>query len=338
MKSSNILILFLALCGLTCMASCNSKGTETRLPPVNCRSYAFYKDFAALDTQHLQAGLQQLKNKYPGFLDFYLDTLIGLDIRRRYSDTNKALLNLLTYKDYRDLLDTVNKAFPDTQEPDRRIRAALRNIRQADSVFILPSRIFYFVSFLRLSAITHNDRDLGIGLDMFLGRHFAPYASVGIPDYATIRFTPENIPVWACRTIYQNRFPFQFEEKNLLEMMLERGKEIYFLEQALPDLPENLLLGFSPEQMKWCNDHEALIYNFFIQNNLLYEKNLQKIMRYVNDGPATPGFEPQCPGNLGSFIGWKLVSSYARNQHTDLETTLTTGNAQAILSGARYKP
>ena len=106
----------------------------------------------------------------------------------------------------------------------------------------------------------------------------------------------------------------------------------------MPGLPENLLFGFSPEEMKWCHDNEALIYNFFIQNNLLYEKNLQKTMRYVNDGPATPGFDPKSPGNLGSFVGWKLISNYSKNKNTDLETTLTTDDAQEILSGARYKP
>jgi len=179
---------------------------------------------------------------------------------------------------------------------------------------------------------------LGIGLDMFLGRSFAPYASIGIPDYATIRFTRENIPVWACRTIYENRFPFEPDNKNLLEMMLERGKEIYYLKKILPDIPENLLLGYTPEQMKWCNDNEAAIYNFFIQNNLLYEHNLQQIVRYVMDGPSTAGFSGDSPGNLGSFTGWKIIEQFAAHKHLDMETVLTTRNAQQILQEARYKP
>lgn len=338
MKSSNLFFTIIALMSGIFLFSCNSNRKQLPRVPIAYQSYPFYKDFAALDTKHLQTGLLELKAKYPDFLDFYLDTLIGLGVDRQYSDSNNEVLHFLTYKDFHNLFDTVNKAFPDTKEQDRQIKAALQNIRYLDSAFIIPSRVFYFVSSLHFSAVTHNDTDLGIGLDMFLGRDFAPYASVGIPEYATIRFTRENIPVWACRTIYQNRFPFEFEERNLLEMMLEKGKEIYFLKKALPDLPEHLLLGFSTEQMKWCAANEALIYNFFIQNNLLYEKNLQKIMRYVNDGPSTPGFEPQSPGNLGSFIGWKIITSYAANRGTDLETTLTLKDAQAILSGAKYKP
>src|SRR5690606_35723491 len=163
------------------------------------------------------------------------DTLIGLGVHHRYSDTLSALKKYLSFDDYRNLFDTVNKAFPDTKEIDEQLREALRHIHDLDTGFILPNRVFYFVSGLSMSALTHHNTDLGIGLDMFLGRDFAPYASVGIPYYATIRFTKENIPVWACRAIYQNRFPFTYEDKSLLEMMIEKGKEIYFLQQALPD-------------------------------------------------------------------------------------------------------
>src|SRR4051812_11880915 len=44
-------------------------------------------DLAALDTNNLAQGLQTLKGKYPDFLDFYLDTVMGFSIEGRYADT-----------------------------------------------------------------------------------------------------------------------------------------------------------------------------------------------------------------------------------------------------------
>lgn len=120
--------------------------------------------------------------------------------------------------------------------------------------------------------------------------------------------------------------------------MVEKGKEQYFLEKVLPDLADSIKFGYTSEQMQWAAANEAFIYNFFLQNNLLYEKNQQKIMRYVMEGPNTPGFPENSPGNLGTFIGWKIVQSYVKNARQPLKEVLQTTDAQRILNLANYKP
>jgi hypothetical protein len=324
---------------LLLFGSCHQKDHNHENMAIRYQSYPFYKDYIALDTKHIGASLTKLNNKYPRFLDFYLDTVMSLNIHGHYSDTNKVFNSLLTFKDYHHLFDTVLKVFPDTKEQDKEIETAFKNLKFADSNgFRIPTKVYYFISYLTNSAFTSSDTILGIGLDMYLGRNFKPYESVGIPAYATVRFTKENIPVWACRVVYENRFPFNPDNKNLLNLMIEKGKEIYFLKKCLPEIPERLLLGFTEEQMNWCDKNNALIYNFLIQNKLLYETRLQEIMRYVLDGPNTPGFAPESPGNLGTYIGWKIVTDYAENKKLDLESLLRQQNAQLILREANYKP
>ncbi len=302
-------------------------------------AYPFYKDFSRLDTAHMASGLHQLKEKYPDFLDFYLDTLASLGVQHAYSDTLKNLKIFLTHKDYRGLFDTVNKVFTSTEKYDEQLKRLFQHIKYYDSLFIIPERVYYFASGLNLfTAVTHGDKDLGIGLDMFLGRAFAPYASIGIAEFATIRFTPENIPVWAARAIYQNNHTFFPEDKTLIEMMIEKGKELYFLEKVLPDVADSLKLGFTGAQLKWCLENEGMMYHFFIQNNLLYEKNMQKIMRFVDDGPNTAGMPPESPGNTGSFVGLQIVRQYAQKTGASLPQILAETDAQKILEKARYKP
>lgn len=330
--------ILIIICGTFLLNSCSTKNQNHTNVTIKYKSYPFYKDFVAIDTNHIKEGLIELKKKYPRFLDFYLDTAMSLNINGHYSDTNKILNSLLTYKDYRHLFDTVLKVFPNTKVQDEAIKMAFQNMKYCDSVFKIPTQVYYFISYLNNSALTVSDTILGIGLDMFLGRNFAPYESVGIPNYATIRFTKDNIPVWACRAVYENRFPFVTEDQNLLDLMIERGKEVYFLKKCLPDIPERLLLGFTADQMKWCNKNEAQIYNTLVQNKLLYATDLQKIMRYVLDGPNTPGFTPQSPGNLGTFIGWKIVTDYAKNTKSSVEAVLKQPSAQLILEKANYKP
>lgn len=331
------------------MLSCNNQNAaiDTSNIKIETKYYTFYKDFTKLDTHKLKDNLVQLKSKYPDFLDFYLDTLVGLNVNHSYDaqtqevfdENNIGLKSFLSYIDYRKLFDTVNIVFPNTSQIDEQLNNLFKRIKYYDSSFYIPQNVFYFVSGLnKFTAVIQNDSNFGIGIDMFLGKGFQPYHSIGIPEYALIKFSAENIPIWAASAIYGDKYPFSNEDKTLLDLMIEKGKELYFIEKTLPKLPENLKFGFKEDQLTWAKANEAQIYNFFLQNNLVYEKNHQKIMRYVIDEPTTPGFPADSPGNLGSFIGLRIVQEYAKNTKQSLKEILSETDAQKILKKANYKP
>ncbi|MCB0697837.1 MAG: hypothetical protein KDC07_10760, partial [Chitinophagaceae bacterium] len=73
-----------------------SCGDNTDAPDVNninveITSQRLDKDLYALDTNHLGEGLVQLQAKYPEFLGFYLDTLMGFGINGNFTDTCMAI-------------------------------------------------------------------------------------------------------------------------------------------------------------------------------------------------------------------------------------------------------
>jgi len=326
------------------LASCGGRSDSTQAPDVehiaiSYTAYPFYRDFSQLDPKNMAAGLQNLKSKYPRFLDIYLDRICHFGFGGQYNDSNQMLYDFLTEKDHRQLLDTVNKAFPDTRRIDDRLRQTFRYIKYYDSSFTLPQDVYYFVSGLNgLTVALLSEKEMAVGLDMFLGRDFLPYAQLNKSSFETIRMTEENIPVWTGRALFEDKYPFIPEEKTLLELMVAKGKELYFLEKVTPYLKDEVRMGFTGEQMKWCRENEALIYNFFVSNKLLFERNLQKIMRYVIDGPSSSGMPAESPGNTGSFIGWRIVKQYAEKNNLSLHEVLETKDAQKILEGARYKP
>jgi hypothetical protein len=335
---------FAALFAIIVLASCGQKEGSRQAPDIDAvtlsyTSYPFYKDFAAIDTQHIGAGLEQLKQKYPGFLDFYLDTMMGFGYQTVYTDSNRMMYDFLTMKDYRKLLDTVVIAFPDTRKYDEWLKKSFGYIKYYDSSFVVPQHVYYFVSGLRgITAALQSDQNIGVGLDMFLGQDFFPYAQLNKSSFETIRMTADNIPVWVCRALYDDKYPFSPEDKNLLGLMVEKGKELYFLEKVTPYLKDEIRLGYTPQQLKWCQENEALIYNQLIQNQLLFENNLQKTMRYVSDGPAQGGLSGDSPGNVGSFIGWRMVRQYAERNQVSMHELLEIKDARKILEGAGYKP
>ncbi|MBS1615065.1 MAG: hypothetical protein JST06_03005 [Bacteroidetes bacterium] len=330
---------------LLMLAACGQDGSAPKVSDskISLNTRRFDRDLAAIDTNHIAAGLRQLQQKYPDFLDFWLDNLMQFNINGQYADTTSGICRdlhtFLTYGDYRGLFDTVARHYPNTEMIDEPLRQGFAYYQHYFPGRSIP-RIVYFISGLNnWSAVTVDTSLLGIGLDMFLGEHYPFYRSVGIPDYMLPQLRPEAVPVFAFRALYENLHPFTAEGRSLLDMMIQRGKEQYFLSKVLPFLPEELRLGFSKVQLDWCQKNEAGVYNFFVKGNMLYETNWGKILRYVQDGPTAAGMPPQSPGNVGSWLGFQIVQKYAESHSDqDIQAILSQKDAAALLQQSGYRP
>lgn len=330
----------------TALLSCgqdDDRGMGPLPVELDLETYRLDQDLKALDTNDLAKGLVQLKDKYGYFLDFYLDTLMGFGIEGDYRNSNPGLalgLHLfLTHKDYRGVLDSVSAHFPNTEPLEKELVMPLRRWLAYFPENPVP-RIYYLVTGLNnWGAFTHED-DLAIGLDMFLGPTYPFYASVGIPAYMGLQLKPDYIPVAVMRTLYQKDHPFLQDGKTLLDMMIQKGKEMYFLEKVLRETPAQVRFGYTADQLKWCQSHEAMIYHFFVNQQLLYETNWQKIIRYVKESQTSTGMPAESPGNIGSWLGYRIVKAYM-DQHPDLTLRALLEDdqpAQIFLQRSKYKP
>lgn len=343
-SSKVIQLLSTVLISILLTIGCNEgeKAPDVSGIKVDLKTYRFDKDMVAIDTNNMSGGLQQLQQKYPDFLNFFLDTLIGFDIRRDYSNYNPGVMGVrhyLTQKDYRGLFDTVDKHFPDTKEQDDVLTKGFRYLKYYYPDYKVP-KVIYTVSWLNnWAAFTYGDV-VGVGLDMFLGPEYPFYKSKNIPEYLGNKLKKEYMPVAVFRAIYEDHAPFQAEGSNLLDMMIQRGKELYYLGKVLPFVDEHIRLGYTQQQTDWCNKNEAMIYNFFIHENLLYDNNWQKILRYVNDGPTSTGMPAESPGDIGSWVGLQIVKAYMKEHAKMTLSQLVAENKepQQFLLESKYKP
>ena len=86
------------------------------------------------------------------------------------------------------------------------------------------------------------------------------------------------------------------------------------------------------------DENEALIWNFFLTNNLLYSIDPALNKNYVQDGPKTEELGEASPGYIGLFIGWQIVKKYmAKNDELTLPALMQT-NAKKIFEESKYKP
>jgi len=121
--------------------------------------------------------------------------------------------------------------------------------------------------------------------------------------------------------------------------MIYNGKLTYLKSRFMPGAPDSLITNFRGKDLKWCVDNEKEIWKFFIDKNLLYSQDPLEYLKYVNDGPNTSGMPTDAPGNVGTWVGWRIVSKYMK-QHKEISPAqlMQEADAQKILTDSKYKP
>ena len=123
----------------------------------------------------------------------------------------------------------------------------------------------------------------------------------------------------------------------MLDMMITEGKVLYFLDQVMPQTPDNIKIRYSKEQLEWMQRNEGRVWAYFIQNNLLYEKDYNRYHNFVDEAPKTNAFKDSAPRTT-EYIGWQIVRGYMENNKVSLKELFENSNSQSILQASRYKP
>ncbi len=322
---------------------------DTSAIEVKLDTRRFDKDLYAIDSNNIEAGLRSLAEQYPNFLNYFLDTVMAYGLYGNFSDTVPGIRDgfrpFLTYKDFVELEAEIQKKYPDTKSENEQLLRGFKLMKYYFPDYKVPRIIYLNMGLSNWASFPIDSNTLCIGLDMFLGDEFPHYDVIGVHDYMKPHIRRSFIPVSVFGAIYSGAFPFVTEEATLLDLMVQKGKEQYFLHKILPEVPDSVLFGFRQNQVEWCNNNEALIYNFFIAQNLLYNKSAKDIMPYITDGPFARGLEPvskpdkTTPGNIGTWLGYKIVAAYMQqNPKVTLKELLRETDAPTILRKAKYKP
>lgn len=285
-----------------------------------------------------QTGIH-LQKTYGAFYDDYIHRMVGND---NYSA--QEILSTL-YKDqaYTDLNHDVDSVFTNLKPTEIALNESFKYI-----LYYYPkARVPRFITFISGFAVQTpiGDDYMGIGLDMFLGKDSRFYRAIvkSVPMYLSRRFSPEYIVPRLTETYAREElFPQRDENRSLLSKMVENGKILYFMDRVLDEkVPDSVKIGYTTKQLAWCKTFEGDIWAYFMQNNLLFETDYQKIQMYVSEAPFTPGLgeKNEAAPKLGIWIGWQLVRKYmSENPDITLQQLMADQDAQQILSAAKYKP
>ncbi len=311
----------------------------------------FEQDFFAVDSNNTKTGLVQLQTKYPAFLPLFVGNVLGLG---PISDSNQLVfegckrflhLNEPVYKRSQELY----KNFGDVE---KELTQGFKYVKYYFPAYKVPAHIITTVGPMdALAPMTNQEPSpnfmgqdfVAIGLQFYLGKDFFIYNDAGFisnvaPQYRSRRFAKEFIASDIFKLVIDDMYPDSSNRYPLIERFIEKGKRLYLLNQFLPSAEDTLLIGYTGKQINWCRDNERSIYNFFIQQNLLFEIDPALTQNFTTDGPATQGMPEESPGNVGAFLGWQIVKSYMK-KHTSVtpERLMLTKN-KIIYDESAYKP
>jgi len=335
MKNSLLLLLV-----LVCLYSCGDKKNIPDVSNIKVKAdiQRFDKDFFSIDTNNIQPALTELQKKYPSFLNDFLYNILAVPPQ---PDSAARKVKMFIH-DYKPIFDSSQLLFANTNKMEKEIERGLQFVQYYFPKYKIPEHVITFIGPIEGYANVLTSSGLAVGLQLYLGNDFETYHSEYIeevyPSYQSRRFEPQYVPVNCIKNIIDDIYPATNADMPLIYQMVEAGKRLYLLDKLLPETADSLKTGYTQVQLDGCYENEAMIWNYFLQNNLLYSTDPAATRDYMNDAPKTEILGEGSPGFIGQFTGWQIIKKWLEIKPETTPEQLLQTPAKQIFEEAKYKP
>lgn len=344
---------FICLFTAAVFISCNGNKNipDVSSIKVNLETRRFEKDFFAIDTTKVAQSMKSVLQKYPDFMPLFTANILGLDLDSLLMPGNKEDEAVRMFiHDYMPLKDSAELLYNNFENETHDIEQGLQFVKYYFPQYKIPQSIITFIGPINANFETSfgvqgdvlTTKSLGIGLQLHMGKDFSFYRSregmEEYPDFLSNNFNKAHIPVNCMRNIVDDLFPAKMSGKALIEQMVDRGRRMYLLTKFLPYTPEYLCIGYTKKQMKDAEKNEAVIWDFFLNNNLLNKNDDNIVQNYIGESPKTPELGEGAPGNIGTFSGLQIVKTFMKKYPKTSLTELMKTAPREIYDKSKYKP
>lgn len=334
--------IFLYTLGLLFLMSCNTrKEPDVSNIKVDLQTQRFEKDFFTIDTSDINSSMQQLNQKYPGFVQDFVFNILALPAQ---PDSALAVVNGIRsfINSYKPVSDSANKIFSDFGQVEENVKKGLQHVKYYFPNYKLPVRLLTFIGPINSYGNIITADALAVGLQLYMGKNYSLYQSEAgqqlYPLYISRRFEPQYIAVGAIKNVIGDLYPDNSSGLPLVQQMIEAGKRLYLLDRLMPATDDTIKTGYTKAQLEGSYDNEALIWTFFLQNDLLFTTDPAITKDYMSDGPKTAVLGEASPGFIGQFVGWQIVKKWIDKNEKITPGELMRTDPKVIFEQAKYKP
>lgn len=301
--------------------SCNQKSKvekEVEEIPVDIKVERFDKVFFETKPQDLAKVKKQYPFFFPGNDDnIWVQKMNDPIWREVYDEVQKKYSNFEPVrKEFNELFQHVKYYFPKTKIP---------------KVITVIGEMDYNAKSI------YADSLVVVALELYLGKNHKFYE---FPNYLKENFEERQIMPDVVSSFSYRNIPNSID-KSLVAQMIFEGKQLYAKDLLIPDYTDAEKMGYTPEQIKWCEENEAYMWRYFIENEMLYNEDPKLKARFIAPAPFSKFFleiDNDSPGRVGAWIGWQMVRSYMKNNSDVSLEELFKIQPKEIFEKSKYKP
>ncbi len=239
----------------------------------------------------------------------------------------------------REIYDTISLQYSDLSWLQQELSEAMGRAQVLDSNIRIEKTITFISGLLDYTnRVAANENSILIAIDQYTVPSFAKYAYFDLPQYLVSLSTQEHIVPDAMSTIARNHIVMdETEAPMLLDYIIAEGKVLYFLDQVLPNTADTLKIRYTQAQWQWAEDNANQVWAYWLQHELLFERDHKKIFKFTDDAPKTNAFGESAP-RMTAYIGWLIINRYMSNTNKDLHSLFNNPNSLEILKESGWKP
>lgn len=291
-------------------------------------------------------GLQSLIDKHPAFSEVYFGGIMEMwDDDYPLDSLYLRMRDFMESPFYTSMSDTISLVFSDFETIENELQSAFQFYRYYFPDRTLPL-VYYFISEFTYSSVIFEHETgtdgLGIGLDMFLHGYF---------DYSLLSYFNTAFSAYNIRTLNKDHLTRKTMDViwddilgpppmgRTIDIMLYHAKMHHLNKLTQPYAHDSIIFEYTPSQLRWAEDNEAQIYNYLIENKLLYTTDLGKYARLVNPAPHSAGMPPEAPGRVVNWLAYKMLRAWVRNNpNKTLNDLIELKDGHEFLMQSRYRP
>ncbi|MDO4764108.1 MAG: gliding motility protein GldB [Flavobacteriaceae bacterium] len=278
------------------------------------------------DFYNSELPLEKFKSQYPWFQgnipdnEFFQRRKDTLEIKI-YQDAIKNIDEKQLKADLSEMFSRVKFYFPKFQTP---------------KVYLYSSNIQHVIEPIFFKV---EEGLLFIDISAFMGENNENYK--GIEQYLRKSMNPENILPKVAEIVAESFVMPNPQENKFIDEMLFNGKIRILQDAFLPNIPDYLKMNYIQEQQNWAMANEEHIWNYFVENDLLFSDDNQLSRRFISIAPFSK-FYTEVDNNsapqVGIFIGWQIAKSFFKENPKVSLSEFLTMNATDIFNKSKYKP
>ncbi|CAM3615655.1 gliding motility lipoprotein GldB [Flavobacterium chungbukense] len=302
--------------------SCNQKSKVEKAVeeiPVDIKVERFDKVFFETKPQDLA----QVKKQYPFFFPAGNDDNVWLQ------KMNDPI--------WKEVYDEVQKKYGNFEPVHKEFDALFQHVKYYFPKTKIPKVITVIGEMDYNAKAIYADSLVIVALELYLGKEHKFYE---FPNYLKKNFEERQIMPDVVSSFSYRNIP-DSPDRSLVAQMVFEGKQLYAKDLLLPDYTDAERMGYTPEQIKWCEENEAYIWRYFIENEMLYSDDPKLRTRFMTPAPFSKFFleiDNDSPGRIGAWIGWQMVRSYMKNNSEVSLAELFKIDAKEIFEKSKYKP